>query len=303
MQVLALIASLLAAVQVIFGLIAGSIICVNEGCHIVESLTVISPIYLNILGFIFFQMIFWSSRYLNHKLLQQIDFLGILLISGLTLSLSLLAYQIFLVHAFCVYCILIYIFVFILNLLHGRKQIITGGAVLAAIFFSFSILNFVPTEALSKFYSLKNAAYGVKSCASPTKEIYLIFSSDCSHCKEVLQELDHCNSCDFYLNPIDKIDLFNHEDLKLNPNYSPDFNRLILKIFGIDTVPVLISKSKEGYRFIKGEKKILDYVRYACFTHDRVLYFDDSLSSGQEGITAITEEDGECSIEIDCENE
>ena len=303
MRILAFIASLLAAAQIIFSLTSGSIICLNKGCHIVESLTIIPPLYLNIIGFIFFQMIFWSYHYVNYKPVQQTDLLGLLLISGLAFSSALLAFQIFFVHALCGYCLLIFGFVFVMNLCYGRKQRITGTVILSVILFSFSILNFMPTEVFSKFYSLKNAAYGVRSCDTPTKEIFLIFSSDCSHCKNVIQELNNCNSCDLYLNPIDKIDSLEAEGLELNPDYSPDLNRLILKVLEIDTVPVLISKSQEGYRFIKGEKKIINYVRHACFTQDNVLYLDESLSLGEEEISVITEKEGECSVEIDCENE
>ena len=302
MRMLALVASFFAAAQVIFILASGSIICLNEGCRVVENLTLVSPLYLNIIGFIFFQIIFWLSLRVSRNPDQQSDFLSLSLISGLTFSSALLAYQLFFVHAFCGYCLLIFGFVYIMNVCYGRKQWLSGTVILTVIIFSFSILNFMPTEVFSKFYSLKNAAYGHKSCDAPTKEIFLIFSSDCSHCTNVIQELANCNSCDLYLNPIDKIDAFKTAGIQLNPDYSPSLNRLILKVLEIDTVPVLISKSQEGYRFIKGEKKIINYVRHACFTQDNVLYLDDSFVSGEDEVSVITEEEGECTIEIDCEN-
>ena len=302
MRMLALVASLFAAAQVMFILASGSIICLNEGCRVVENLTLVSPLYLNIIGFIFFQIIFWLSLRVSRNPDQQSDVLSLSLISGLTFSSALLAYQLFFVHAFCGYCLLIFGFVYIMNVCYGRKQWLSGTVILTVIIFSFSILNFMPTEVFSKFYSLKNAAYGHKSCDAPTKEVFLIFSSNCSHCTNVIQELTNCNSCDLYLNPIDKIDAFKTAGIQLNPDYSPGLNRLILKVLEIDTVPVLISKSQEGYRFIKGEKKIINYVRHACFTQDNVLYLDDSFVSGEDDVSVITEEEGECSIEIDCEN-
>ena len=302
MRMLALVASFFAAAQVIFILASGSIICLNEGCRVVENLTLVSPLYLNIIGFIFFQIIFWLSLRVSRNPDQQSDFLSLSLISGLTFSSALLAYQLFFVHAFCGYCLLIFGFVYTMNVCYGRKQWLSGTVILTVIIFSFSILNFMPTEVFSKFYSLKNAAYGHKSCDAPTKEVFLIFSSNCSHCTNVIQELANCNSCDLYLNPIDKIDAFKTAGIQLNPDYSPSLNRLILKVLEIDTVPVLISKSQEGYRFIKGEKKIINYVRHACFTQDNVLYLDDSFVSGEDEVSVITEEEGECTIEIDCEN-
>jgi tetrahydromethanopterin S-methyltransferase subunit E len=50
MQILALIASIIVGLQAIAGLIFGTIICPNAGCKVVESLTVIPPLYLNLLG-------------------------------------------------------------------------------------------------------------------------------------------------------------------------------------------------------------------------------------------------------------
>ena len=303
MRLLALIAGLLAAAQAASILISGSILCLNEGCRVVENLTLVPPLYLNIIGFVFFQIIFWLSRNASRIPDRQSDVLGLLLISGLTFSSALLAYQLFFVHAFCAYCLLIFGFVFTMNICYGRKQLIGGSVILIVIIFSFSILNFMPTDVFSKFYSLKNAAYGRKSCAAPSKEIYLIFSSDCSHCMNVIKELTNCNSCELYLNPIDDIVSLKAEGVTLNPDYSPALNRLILKVLEIDTVPVLVSKSQEGYRFIKGEKKIINYVRHACFTQDDVLYLDDSRVSGEDEISVIREDAGECTVEIDCENE
>ncbi len=47
----------------------------------------------------------------------------------------------------------------------------------------------------------------------------------------------------------------------------------------IDTVPVLVVKSDDGYRFIKGESKIVNYVQHACFTDADVLYLNDGIST------------------------
>jgi thioredoxin-related protein len=213
-----------------------------------------------------------------------------------------LGYQIFVAHSLCSYCLLILFFVTILNILYGARQIAFGFAISAAVVISFSIMALFPTGAGSQKYSLKNASYGLKSCASPTKEIYLIFSSDCSHCNQVIETLNNCNSCDLYLNPIDKISSLNIDGLELNKSFSPGVNRLILEIFGIDSVPVLVVEDEEGYRFVRGEKRILNFMRRACFTHDEVLYFDKLPAAADKEITVLTEEDEECSVEIDCES-
>lgn len=301
MQILALAASLITAIQAVVGLLYGSIICPNSGCKIIESLTVISPLHLNFLGLIFFQSVFWGLRLQKNKSTPAVDFLGLLLIAGLVFDSVLLAYQIFVARTFCGYCLLIFVMVLALNLLYGKRQLVTGVITVAVTLFSFSALTFIPTGVLSQAEPLKTASYGVKSCSAPTKEIYLIFSANCPYCENVLQTLRNCNSCDLYLNPIDNIDALTDMQLELNPQFAPGINRLVLGILGIDSVPVLVVKSADGYRLIKGEKKIINYVSHACFTEADVLYYENSIQAGEEGITVITEQQGECSVEIDCD--
>jgi uncharacterized membrane protein len=301
MRIIALVASLVAAIQIVYSLIYGSAICPNSGCKVVEGLTVISPLYLNLLGLFFFQSVFWALSYQKKHARLPLDLLGVLLASGLVFDSVLLAYQIFVARTFCGYCLLIFVLVLALNLLYGKRQAASGIAILAVTLLSFSTLTFMPTGVLSQSEPLKNASYGVKSCSRPIKEIYLIFSSNCPYCKNVLQTLSNCNSCDLYLNPIDRIESLENMALKLNPEFSPEVNRMVLAVMGIDTVPVLVVKSAEGYQFIKGERKIVNYVSHACFTEDEVLYYENASQAVDEGITVLTDEQGECSLELDCD--
>jgi len=301
MRIIALLASVITAIQAVAGTIYGSTICPNEGCKVVENLTAISPLHFNLLGLIFFQCVFWGLRFQKNKSTPPGDLLGLLLIAGLVFDSVLLAYQIFIARTFCAYCLLIFVIVLTLNLLYGKRQTVAGVAVAAVTIFSFSVLTFIPTGGLTKTEPLKNAAYGVKSCSAPTKEIYLIFSANCPYCENVLQTLSNCNSCDLYLNPIDDIKSISNIELEPNAEFSPEINRLVLSIMGIDTVPVLIVKSDDGYRFIKGESKIVNYVQHACFTDADVLYLNDGISADDQGLTVITDQQGECSVAIDCE--
>jgi hypothetical protein len=90
------------------------------------------------------------------------------------------------------------------------------------------------------------------------------------------------------------------DDLERIQSFSPEINRLVLSVLGIDSVPVLVVKAAESYRFIRGERQILNFIRRACFTHDNVLYLDNSLYSEDKEITVLTEQEEECSVEIDC---
>ena len=300
MQIIAFIASLITAIQIVVGLVFGAGFCPNAGCKVVEGLTSISPIYFNLLGFVFFQSVFWGLRFQKGKPAGPVDPVGVILLSALVFDSVLLAYQIFVARTFCGYCLLIFVLVLALNILYGKRQMLAGVAILAFTMFSFSALTFTPTGVLSHSEPLKSASYGVKACSAPTKEVYLIFSSNCPYCENVLQTLSNCNSCDLYLNPIDHIDALSNMALDPTPGFSPEINRLVLGVLGIDTVPVLIVKSAEGYRFIRGEKKIVNYVRHACFTEADVLYYESSSQSTDEGITVLTDQDGECSVELDC---
>ena len=143
MQVLALIASLVTAIQVIYSIVNGSSICLNQGCEVIDRLTALSPLYLNFLGFVYFQVVFWSLRILKNKSLGGFDWTGLLLLAGFAAEGVLSAYQFFVAQVICSYCILIFVFVIILNFMHGQKQIISGVAILIATFISFSLLSMI----------------------------------------------------------------------------------------------------------------------------------------------------------------
>ncbi|MEN8243928.1 MAG: hypothetical protein ABFS43_03390 [Thermodesulfobacteriota bacterium] len=303
MRIIALIASIGVAAQAIITLISGSGYCPSQGCKVVESLTLIPPLWVNILGVIFFQAIFWSLTFLKEKTFFRIDPTGLLLLGGLIFDASLLAYQVFVVQTFCAYCLVVFACVLALNILYGIRQIVWGLTVLAAILFSFSILSFTPDNDHPDGFSLKAAAWGVRSCSAPTKEVYLIFSSTCPHCQKVIQSLNECNSCDLYLNPIDDITALNLEGIERIDTFSPQDNRHMLELLEINTIPVLVSKSPDSYDIIRGEKNILNYIRSACFTDEDVLYLDNPISTGDESITVLSGESGECSVTIDCPDE
>lgn len=305
MKILALIASIITAAQAVIGLIYGSPLCPNAGCKAVESLTTISPFYINILGLVFFQAVFWGLCFRDKLTGSAIDLVGILLVSGLIFDSVLLAYQLFVAKSLCGYCLLIFVLVLALNLFYSKRQALLGMTVIVMTVFSFSILMFFPTGTALVKDPLKTAAYGLKSCSTPTKEIHLIFSSNCPYCENVLEVLANCNSCNLYLNPIDAIDTkekyLNDLAIEHIQTFSPELNRRVIGVLGIDTVPVLVVNRPDGYRFIKGEKKIINYVKHACFTEADVLYYNPSDQSIEEKMTFISEEEGECSVAIDCE--
>jgi uncharacterized membrane protein len=298
-QIIAMAASAATALQALLILMGQSTVCLSEGCHIVEKLTVVSPLYLNLAGFIYFQAIFWSLRLTDKYAPGGFDWPALLLLTGMAADSVLIAYQVFVARTVCFYCLLIFSVVLTLNLLHGIRQSIRAVAVSSAIVVPFLVLFFLPAGITPRNFSLDLGVYAVRTCSQPTKQIYLIFSDNCPHCRNVLQALENCSSCDLFLNPIDRLDTPPMEGIQVRPSYSPEVNRILLAQFGIEQVPVLIAKSGDGYDFVRGEQRIIDYVQQACFTQNPLLFFDKPLSE-KESIDVFTQEQGECSVQLDC---
>jgi len=293
-------ASILVAVQTIIILLKGEAVCLNDGCRILESLTVIPPLYFNLLGFVYFQAIFWTVFSGRNKRDLPVDRLKILLIAGLGVEGVLLAYQIFVAESFCSYCLIIFAFVLILNIMAGRQQLFTGASVLIGIILIFSLLSFSPSLLQSsQIQTLSAGTYGKKICSHPTKQVYLFFSTNCSHCKKVIEALENCNSCNFNFNPVDKLKNIELVDVVKTASYSPEVNRLMLSLLGIQEVPVLLAKDLSGLSIITGEDKIISYIKQSCYQEAPLLYFDTSGTSTDSGMS-IYEEEGGCSMTLEC---
>ncbi len=298
---IALAVSIVAAVQVGAILLTGSAVCPTEACKIVEKLTKIGPLGLNLIGLFYFQTLFWVLRYYHSRETKRAFWPGLLLMAGLSVEMVLFSFQLFVVRVFCLYCFFILAATLLLNLLHGKKQILAGSVVVGAILMGFSLLNFQPAQS-SSAVTLEKGIFGSRTCAEPTKELYLIFSDDCPHCLEVIKALEECNSCDLHLNPIDEVGDLQFEGIEKRETYSPQVNRQILSIMGIDKIPVLLVEHEDGFQFIQGERRIVDYVRHACFQSEETLYIDRSRFPDKDQISAYSEDEGECSVTVDCED-
>jgi uncharacterized membrane protein len=299
----ALAGGIVVAIQTGISWATGSAVCPSEGCRLVERLTSVPPLVLNLMGLVFFLVVFFLARRQKGDIRDGAGLLGLVLVSGLAFEAGLFAYQVFVARAFCSYCLILLGLVVAMNLFYGMRQWIAGGAVFAAVVLSFSMLTFLPVGAGGRTPSLKTASYASKACSDPTKEVYLIFSSNCPHCQNVIDTLSECNSCYLYLNPIDETVNLSLAGLEANPGFSPQINRFVLNSLGIETVPVLLAKDAHGYRVIRGEDRILAFVRQACFTQNQVLYYDQIGRLPDQDISVITDDGGECSVAIDCHDE
>jgi len=299
-------ASLLAggiiALQIVIIFLKGEAFCLNEGCRIVEKLTIIPPLYINFSGLLFFVALFFSCRWFTKKD-RMLDLPRFLLLLGLMVEGVLVSYQFFVIQTFCSYCFIIFFVIVALNILSGWRQLLMGVPLFCAVAASFAVLNFSPASLLAlRSETLASGTYAVKKCTAPARQLYFFFSSDCPHCKNVLTVLENCNNCEFHFNPIDKDQALALPDLTYSPSYIPSLNRVVLSMLSIDTIPVLLVQNPDGLTFIKGEKSIIGFVRQACFLPEQDISVEPNLFDPQQKGINLFEEgeaEGECIIEVE----
>jgi len=254
---------LLIVSQTIYTYSSGESFCINTGCKIVEESIKTNPLFINLMGLLFFSIyffliLFFKKIYIHESLLKTYILIGIIT-EGLLLS-----FQIFITKTFCAYCLIIFSSVFILNMLWGFPQLFKSLLFLLCEISAFYFIGF--DRAYITKYTINQGTYAIKSCEKPVKRAYLFFSKNCPHCKQVLQVLEGCTSCEIHFNPVEEItnDIFNNI-LKTN-KYDPEINKTILGLLNIKVIPVLIAEEQEGLTFIRGDKPIIEYLSKAC-TH------------------------------------
>ncbi|MBA3005996.1 MAG: vitamin K epoxide reductase family protein [Proteobacteria bacterium] len=295
-------ASILVLIQILVILFRGEAACLNQGCKIVENLIAIPPLYFNLVGLFYFQAVCWLFFLARRKGPRLMDLSRLFLLTGVAVESVLIAYQMYVAEAFCSYCLILFAIVLLLNALAGWKQSLAGISILSGIILISSMLSYGPTTLLSKQETINSGTYGTRTCLNPQKELYLFFSADCPHCKNVIQALEGCSSCNFHFNPIEKLDKFELNGMKRTASYDPELNKLLLKLLEIDSIPVLLEKNQSGFSIIKGEKQIIHYIQQACYLANPLLYLNTEGQSSQNPIPVFNEE-GECSLNIECDTE
>ncbi len=299
LQWISLAAAVLVAAQIGIILATGEALCPTEGCAIVEKTTAITPLQLNLIGFVFFLALFICLRWEVRRSKKESHVSAWLILGGVAAEAVLFSFQVFLIQTFCLYCLLIFLMVLLLAFLAGFRQAIASAAVITATLLTFSFLDF-SSAVSSETVTLEDGIYGSRACTTPTKELYLIFSETCPHCMDVVDALKMCNSCSLHLNPIHQVDELPFAGIQKNDAYSPRANRQVLSAFGIDTIPVLLAKIPDGFQIIQGENRIINYIQHSCFQSDPTLYLDRSHYSGGSPISIFPDEEGECTVNVNC---
>jgi uncharacterized membrane protein/glutaredoxin-related protein len=197
----------------------GKSICPTEGCKVVSQYTRFGDLTMVLLGLgtvaVITALAARGMRSVNEARDKIINFLLIVSLAG---EGFFVGYQLFRLHAICVFCLSVFgIFVVlgILRILAGHREVLAGFGALAAVLTLFYLI--LPTG----------------GTALPLDQKYILFySPDCKHCAEIRKELEE-----------NKIEV-RHVEVK---EYAP-----LLKNLGIEHVPTLLVNGKYEKYFLTG---------------------------------------------------
>lgn len=307
-MLLALGGGLVAAAQALLIVLEGKILCLNNGCEIVETLTTVPPIAFNVVGGLFFMAIFlalWQGARGVHGWLSMAR---VLLLAAMAAEGVLIGFQYYVAQVFCSYCLIIFTLVVMLNLLMGWQHMMAGMAIGGAVLLAFASLQFVPhSQAVG--LSLESGVYGRLVRAGKTDNLYLFFSASCPHCEDVIATLDQDFTCSLNFNPVEEIEDPPLAEVLKTPGYLADMNRRYLKNLGVTEIPVLVARGSEEVRVVKGKKAILAYFTGQCraVADRRTSDGSGPAMSRTQGVAApyltAPADDGTCAVDSECEQE
>lgn len=301
--IIAFLASVLTGVQTYLIYSQGKGFCFNSGCEIVESLTIVPPLYFNLAGFFFFQLIFWSLLWGRKGSELWTRLAKLLLMAGLMAEAVLLFFQHAIAQTFCSYCLIVCAFIILLNMLCGLRQIFRGLVLMASVFIACFSLQFNVGDSGAE--PLESGAIAHVSGEKERPALHLFFSATCPHCEEVIEYLSGENVCEIYFNPIETLQSFHFAGAEIREQYNPAVNLGFLKNLSLKQVPVLVAVSDDGIHVIDGKSRIIEYLGENC-RQDVVIDYSSGYGTSSEinytepaGFLNLEEEG--CSVEEDCE--
>ncbi|MCL2789467.1 MAG: vitamin K epoxide reductase family protein [Desulfobulbus sp.] len=253
-QFLALAASLLVAGQIGFVLYQGTPFCLNDGCTIVEKLIKVPPLVFNGVGFCFFQAIYWSLRAARNERRRLPAFVPYLLLAALGVEAVLTCFQYLVAQTFCAYCLTILAVIVLLNCLLGTRQIMAGVLVFATTSLAFASLDLhQPAVGRQAFTA---GVFASRPGVTNYPEHYLFFASTCPHCEQVIAALKTSGRLTVHFNPIDRVRAIDLDNTTVNTSYTPALNKALLAALGINEIPVLMTKTPDGWNIRQGEAAV-----------------------------------------------
>ena len=301
MLLVALLGASLTAGQSMYVLFQGGIYCLNEGCEIVERLTRVPPLYFNLAGLLYFSAIvfsLWQGRDGGKFWMRALRFL---LLAGCAAEGVLISFQLFVSKAYCIYCLIIFSIIVLLNLLAGLREFFSGCALFATVLAVFSSLQFVGRED----FSLLEGSSAMLGKENQMPGHFLFFSSTCRHCEEVISHLKPETTCSIRFNPIDSPTNFSLPGVRRFAKYQPEVNRAFLKHLDINEIPVMVVREEKKTTVMQGKQQIIDYLQEKCLPGKSQLD-SSSTNSSQSSVsppmfsTSPNNQDESCSVNKDC---
>lgn len=294
-QFLALVASLLIAAQIGYTLYQGSPLCLNGGCQVVEKLTRVSPLVFNVVGFFFFLVVYWGLYWARGEMRRLPHFIKSLLLAALAVEAVLIGFQYLVAQTFCAYCLGILTFIILLNLLLGWRQIVPGFLVFAAATLAFASLDLNQNAPGEQAFTA--GVFASRPGLLKDPDNYLFYSSTCAHCEKVIAALKNNARATIHFNPIDKVTTIDLAKTTLNASYSPALNKALLASLGIDEIPVLMTRTADGWAIRRGETAILAHLSLPARTTGQSGY--SAPPATQAGIPGLDGSEG-CQVSTDC---
>lgn len=252
---IAVIAGLVTAAQSGFILLRGDSFCLNDGCRVVENLTRIPPLAVNLAGVLFFLTVWWGLRTSRSRWRRLPRFVGPLLLAGLAVEGVLFGFQLFAAQAFCSYCLAILAAVVVLNLLLGLRQIATGLVIFLAALLAFAGLDLQHHgQSASAF---RDGVFAKRAGSITSSEHHLFYSSSCAHCEQVIAALRTNSTATVLFHPIDEVTNLNLAGTVYSDHYNFDANRALLTALDLDEIPVLITTTKSSLTVLRGKAAIM----------------------------------------------
>ena len=251
----------LTAAQIVYSSIHGEILCLNEGCQIVERLTRVPPVLFNLAGALYFTGIFWFLWRGRDGQRRWLNLARLLLLAGMAAEGVLVAFQHYISEAFCSYCLVIFGCILLLNILAGARQLLLASTAFAAVLLAFSSLQFKAVGDGATLAAGSMAEIGRKGTSA---QLYLFFSSSCPHCEEVIATLDAGMTCNIRFNPVEKVGALRLPGVLALPSYQTEVNGAFLKSLAIEEIPVLLAESGREMTILRGKQRILAYIAENC---------------------------------------
>ena len=295
---IALLASFMTMAQIVFIWWKGDALCLNQGCKVVEQLTKIPPVVINLAGLVYFLLLFWGLQVSRNQIRRVPRFVAPLLLGGLAVEGVLTGFQYLVAQAFCFYCLSILTVVVLLNIMLGWRQLLQGAFIFSAVFLALSSLKLAPVAAGQNAF--KQGIFASRSGTPAQPASHLFYSSTCTHCQNVLDALGRNPKVAVHLNPVDLVTATSLPGAQINKTYSFQANRDLLASLGIDEIPVLIRTTATGLNVFRGEQAIIAAINQITPTENTEQLSGISASPATpSAIPGLRAKDG-CQVAADC---